>query len=189
MNRTMEKLRLFIAVPVAPEIKERLSSSIRPFQQSGMFRRWTHPEDYHITLKFLGDTEAGDADKITDLLSQSLNNSSPLTLSLQGFGIFGAPKAPSVLWAGVGGDTEQLIPLNEAVETAMMELGWPREARNYHPHLTLARQYSGSLPFSPSALPAALEEELSWTADRIIVYRSHLKRKPMYEPYISIPLH
>lgn len=187
MHNTKDSLRLFIALPVPAEIKERLSAQIQQLQQTTLFRRWTHPEDYHITLKFLGDTNPKDVEKIVEQLSRTLRHSAPLSLSLQGFGVFGPPAKPSVLWAKIGGDKQPLADIYESVEEAMLKQGWPRESRAYHPHVTIARQYNGPSPFAHPEWPFASHDSFTWTVDQLVLYRSHLNHKPMYEPLETLP--
>lgn len=190
MNTENEKKRLFIAVPVSSEIQQWLSAWMSDLQRLAAFRRWTHPLDYHLTMKFLGETAEEKIPSIIEQLNRKVANKTPFTLTMQDLGHFGPPKSPSVLWAGIGGDTDRLLSIYNDTEEAVLELGWPREQRSYHPHLTLARQYKGSVPYSDLKLPSPYQSghHPAWTVDRILLYRSHLNRKPMYEPLASIPL-
>jgi 2'-5' RNA ligase len=101
-----------------------------------------------------------------------------------GLGTFGPPAAPRVVWAGVGGDLPALVALQERLAGALEARGFPREARPFAPHLTLARLKS---PLAPPALdrlrrrlatpPEANGEACTaWPVDALAVMKSELLR-------------
>ncbi len=97
--------------------------------------RWITAENYHLTLRFIGDVEAPDADDFVEALSQVWVE--PFSLKLSGVGSFGGRK-PRALWVGVE-DSEPLMRLQRAHERAARQAGLPPETRNFSPHVTLAR--------------------------------------------------
>jgi len=97
--------------------------------------RWIKPENYHLTLRFVGDIEEPDADDFVEALSAV--SVEPFSLRLSGVGSFGGRK-PRALWAGVE-DCEPLMRLQRAHERAARQAGLPPETRNFAPHVTLAR--------------------------------------------------
>ncbi len=97
--------------------------------------RWIDPENYHLTLRFVGDIDAPDADDFVEALSQIWVE--PFSLKLSGVGSFGGRK-PRALWVGVE-DCEPLMRLQHANERAARQTGLPPETRNFSPHVTLAR--------------------------------------------------
>ncbi|WP_248930308.1 RNA 2',3'-cyclic phosphodiesterase [Paenibacillus hamazuiensis] len=176
-----ETIRLFIAVPLPDPVKRELEKRCLTLRQELPFQKWVHPDDMHITLQFLGETPSGKADRIREELGRLAAETEPMRLAIEGLGTFGKPSAPSILWAGVRGDVPQLAALQKRVEAAMEPLGFAAEGRAYSPHVTLARRYSGASAFSRQAMPAWAGDALAWTAGDIVLYRSHLTRKPMYE--------
>ncbi|RIA55492.1 RNA 2',3'-cyclic phosphodiesterase [Dichotomicrobium thermohalophilum] len=97
--------------------------------------RWIDPENYHLTLRFIGDVEAPDADDFVEALSEIWVE--PFSLKLSGVGSFGGRK-PRALWVGVE-ECEPLMRLQRANERAARQAGLPPETRNFSPHVTLAR--------------------------------------------------
>jgi 2'-5' RNA ligase len=182
----MGKERLFLAVGLGTEQRAGIERNKELLQQTLPFQKWVHPDDLHVTLKFLGDTDADTASKIRAAMKELAGGYSPLTLALQGLGVFGKPSAPSILWLGLGGEMPALANLQAQVEDAVKPLGFTPEDRPYRPHITIARRYNGTAPFSPGLLTEAGEAMESipqqWTVDRFVLYKSHLSRKPMYEP-------
>ncbi len=97
--------------------------------------RWIAPENYHLTLRFIGDVDAPDADDFVEALSDIWVE--PFSLQLSGVGSFGGRK-PRALWVGVA-ECEPLMRLQRANERAARQAGLPPETRNFSPHVTLAR--------------------------------------------------
>jgi 2'-5' RNA ligase len=135
-------LRLFCAVELpdavrarAAEYAARLRSSIGDKVRAS----WEREEKVHVTLKFFGDVEARRVSQLSDALSRSAARSAPFTLRLAGRGVFPSANRPGVLWLGVVGDSGQLSSLQRAVEDECERAGFPRDARRFHPHVTLAR--------------------------------------------------
>ena len=184
-NRTM---RLFAAVPVAASVKAQLHASLAEWRADGWFKRWVHPDDYHITLKFLGETDAYRVKAVHAALRQAAGACSPFTLSAATVGCFGPPAAPTVFWAGLAGDLAALHALQRAVETQLVALGFEAERRPYAPHITLARQAQTATRDRLRAVALPPAESLTWRADEIVLYRTHMGRSPMYEAIVRVPL-
>ncbi|OAS14868.1 RNA 2',3'-cyclic phosphodiesterase [Paenibacillus oryzisoli] len=183
-------VRLFVAVPVPPGIKHAFASWIDQIKPQLSFRKWVHPEDLHITLQFLGDTPSGSVLRINQVLHEIKSVISPLSLRVEPLGFFGRSPQPSVLWAGVGGDIAGLRILQKQVAHALTPLGFSIEDRSFHPHVTLARNYIGKTSFDRDMLRSftmpntSLEDLLSWKSNEVILYRSYLHKRPMYEAII-----
>jgi 2'-5' RNA ligase len=142
----MAKLRLFVAIEMPPEMESALDAAITMLRRDleGPFA-WTPPESSHLTLKFLGDVDAGRVDELSDALVAATAPLAQFDLQLSGTGTFPAEGRPSVVWAGLGGDIEALERLRVAVESAALGLGFEAETRAFQPHLTLGR-INGGLP-------------------------------------------
>jgi RNA 2',3'-cyclic 3'-phosphodiesterase len=124
-------IRLFTALEIPTSAAERLCTL-----QSGLQNaRWISPENFHITLRFIGDVSEDTAFEVDEALSQI--HAQPFDLHLDGLGSFGHSK-PHALWAGVA-ESEPLRALQARQEVAMQKLGLAPEPRKYTPHVTLAR--------------------------------------------------
>lgn len=123
--------RLFTGLEIPEQIGTRLSL-IRANLTSS---RWITPENYHITLRFVGDVE----DHVANEFAYSLNSihQESFSLRLSGLGSFGGNK-PRSLWASIE-NNEALNSLQRAHEQTARFVGLPAEARNFTPHVTLAR--------------------------------------------------
>lgn len=191
-----EHLRLFIAVPVAEAVRVQIAEAVeatRPPRggggQGGV--RWVLPDGLHLTLKFLGSTEPGRLPAVREAIAATALEAHPVTLGLRGVGAFPSAGRPRVLWIGLVRGQEALAAMAAGLDARLAPLGWPPETRPFRAHLTLARCDD------PAAGRAALEEldraagslDLGWTAERLVLFRSHLGHGPArYEPLQEAPL-
>jgi 2'-5' RNA ligase len=143
----MEMLRLFVAINLPEELRASLTAAQRHLQRmlAEYPMRWSKPEGFHLTLKFLGDTESDRLDMIAQSLALVAARHTPFELSVGGIGVFPNARRPNVLWIGVHDEKHRLRHLAADVDKAMAQLGWRREKRPFNGHLTLARvkKYAG----------------------------------------------
>lgn len=97
--------------------------------------RWIDPENYHITLRFIGDVEGHVADEIVHALDRIDRES--FTLQLAGVDAFGSKK-PHSIYAGVT-PVPELLALQAEMERICQRLRLPPDPRKFTPHVTLAR--------------------------------------------------
>lgn len=102
--------------------------------------RWVDVEDYHLTLRFIGDVEGHVADEIASALDRVRRPSFQLTLS--GVGAFGQKK-PHAVWAGVAASPD-LFALQAEIERICQRIGLAPDPRKFTPHVTLARLKNAS---------------------------------------------
>jgi RNA 2',3'-cyclic 3'-phosphodiesterase len=124
-------IRLFVAIPIPDDVADGLE-----MLQSGVpGARWSAREQFHLTLRFVGEVDGRDAAAIDDALAGISAQHFPV--QLKGVGEFGG-KTPRALWAGVA-PNEALVHLQRKIETAIQRAGLPAEPRKFTPHVTLAR--------------------------------------------------
>ncbi len=124
--------RLFFALPLPPHIKDLLVA-----QQAGIpGARWVTPENMHLTLCFLGDTDGVSADLLCEAVSQIQVQS--FDLQLEGVNTFSSRGETRVLWVGIKKE-EKLFRLQKKIAQLARQEGLPIESRKYTPHITIAR--------------------------------------------------
>ncbi len=140
MPEPPEKIRSFIAIPLAPVIVEGLSRFQKQLEKSlpEQAIRWTPSEQMHLTLKFLGNVEGAAVEQLKSALEPLGRDFAPLHLKAEGLGGFPSTRNPRVLWVGLHGDLEPLKTLQQKVEQ-VTEPWAEKEDRRFHPHLTLGR--------------------------------------------------
>jgi RNA 2',3'-cyclic 3'-phosphodiesterase len=187
---TSERLRLFIAADLPPDLLEDLHESLAPLRARPEFAsaRWTVPANQHVTLKFLGWVDSELVDGVVTTLESVASSHEPSTLTIAGLGVFPSERRARVLWVGLEDPAGLLAALAADLEPALAPLGFEAEKRAFTPHLTLAR-------FKPPAsIVGVLSEEprvaeKSFDVDHLALYRSHLHPKgASYEVLGTIPL-
>jgi 2'-5' RNA ligase len=124
-------LRLFVALEIPDAWRAQLASL-----QSGVpGARWVDPDTFHITLRFIGEVDEGQASDIDSFL-QGIR-APTFELALSGVGHFGDDK-PRVLYAAVA-PNPALDHLRKKVDSAVLRAGARIEGGKYRPHVTLAR--------------------------------------------------
>jgi len=103
--------------------------------------RWVDVENYHLTLRFIGDVEGHVADEIASALDRV--NRPAFSLALSGVGAFGGKK-PHSIWAGVT-PSPDLFALQAEIERICQRLGLPADHPKFTPHVTLARLKNANL--------------------------------------------
>ena len=148
-------MRLFVAVFPPPEVRETLVRAARALTAGGNVRL-TVPENVHLTLKFLGDVAETDLEPVKEALEPLCGEREPFEATTSGFGAFPSERRARVLWAGVGGGSEELAALARDVDAALQPLGFAREDRPYVPHITLGRARGRPAPLETGADGAGL---------------------------------
>lgn len=138
--------RYFVALPIPSELRQRLT-----FMRANLpDARWLEPEDYHITLRFIGECDGPTVSHLIEELAQIESTSFHLETSL--LGTFGHDR-PRAIYLGIA-DNPALINLRERVDTAARNVGVQLDGRKFTPHITLARIARGK----PAQVARAMEE-------------------------------
>jgi 2'-5' RNA ligase len=157
--------RLFSAIEIPPSIADRLT-----MLRAGLSgARWIDPENYHVTLRFIGDVDGATARDFEQALGEI--DAAPFELRLNGLGSFGGRK-PRAIFAEIA-PSDALESLRRANERAAREAGLPPEGRNFKPHVTLARLRGARA----DAVAAYLERQGGvaaepFTVSRFVLYSS-----------------
>lgn len=131
-------MRLFTAIPVPDSIKEYTSKVREELEVINPDVKWVEKENYHLTLKFLGDVSAELLEPLYDFLERAAVSSSSFKLRLQGMGFYPHRRRPRVIWIGISGEMEKALFLGDRVDAYLTTLGFEAEERRDY-HLTLGR--------------------------------------------------
>lgn len=183
MTNDRAMTRLFFAMPV-----EGMAEALRPVHEElAVYRRAlkaVEPENYHITLKFLGETDRGTLDRLAADF-RALDPGAPaLPVTLRGLGAFPDLRRARVLWCGLGLDLSAMERVRLLIEDLSEKRGFAKEPRPFQPHLTLARvRKDMNVPPGCAAYVAAHKDTVFGTSlfDRIVLFKSELRREgPLY---------
>jgi len=184
-------VRAFVAIPISDDLRwcvEEVKARLLPVRADV---KWVEPENYHLTVKFLGNVEEAGIDGVIRALQRAGEESPPFVLEPQGAGFFPNHRHPRVVWVGAGGELDKAAWLGERVDTHLAGLGFePEKNRKYH--LTLGRIRSDRnlqrLVEKVQGLASSVVFP-SFMVNEIQLMRSQLNRKgPEYSVLTSIPL-
>lgn len=130
-------MRLFVAVPLSPAVRTVLLRGMEDLRRQGR-GTFTHPENLHLTLAFLGETDCLAAARAA-LDRCRMGSAFPITVG--GLGRFN-----DLWWTGVQEEGNCLAELAQAVQNALRLEGFAIERRTWRPHITLVRRWRGDTP-------------------------------------------
>ncbi len=181
-------MRLFVAVRPDAAAVTSLSEALRQLP-ADVPVRWGRPEQWHLTLCFLGEVEPRVVPELEERLIRAAGRAAPLTPRLQGAGAFPSPRRARVLWAGVQGDREALIRLAATTTAAAARTGIAVERRPYRPHLTLGRvREQPGADLTPVVAALGGYAGPPWVANAVELVSSRLGPRPEHETIARLPL-
>ena len=143
----MEQIRSFIAIELPDHLRLKITRLQEQLKSGGRAPvKWVDPNSIHLTLKFLGDIDAGITGKITTALEEAVRGVHPFHLEVKGLGVFPNLRRVNVIWVGITGEVDRLSQLQRRVESSLSPLGFAAESRSFRPHLTLARLRDRATP-------------------------------------------
>jgi RNA 2',3'-cyclic 3'-phosphodiesterase len=166
-------MRLFIALDIPQDVRERISVYVERARSLCPDARWARVDGLHVTLKFIGEIPDARVPEITKALAGI--KARPYDVKFDNVGFFPSPRSPRVFWIGVRAG-EELPQLAEAVSEALAAIGISREDKAYSPHLTLARAAGHNLKALAGLLTNDMETFGTMTAHEFYLYRSQLGR-------------
>jgi len=176
-------MRLFVAVPLPEDVRQRLADVGTGLRGA----RWVDVDHMHITLRFIGEVDAGVAEDIHHALDRI--RAPAFAITVNGLGCFGNGRRVRTLWAGIERQ-DRLLHLREKVESAVVRTGLEPERRKFKAHVTLARFKDGA----PGPVGAFIEAQNDLRAgpvdvDSFTLFESRLgSAGPHYEALAQYPL-
>ncbi|MFN8623194.1 MAG: RNA 2',3'-cyclic phosphodiesterase [Chloroflexota bacterium] len=167
--------RLFLALPVPPVIAGQLDAALAPYREAHPDVRWLAPEAFHLTLLFLGAVDPAQADRLGAIARDVATRARPFEVRT-GAGSGTLRGRDGVAWLTLETGGSEVRFLGDALASripASVVAGDRAPRRAPSAHLTVARHATQPLLDDLAALrlgPAAA----AWTADRIVLFRSHL---------------
>ena len=188
-------LRLFIALAVPPDVRQeigRAQGQLRRNSPPGAIR-WTRPEQFHITLKFLGDVPSAQVEALKTSVSEVCAGCPALRLSAHGIGFFPNEQRPRVIWVGADDDSGQLAELYRRMDEAVRPFAPAGKPERFAGHITLGRFKPGRhAPIGGLLERAAVLRQRhfgDWPAGEVGIIRSELTSAgAMHTPLAVCPL-
>lgn len=172
-------MRVFFGIGLPAQIRKQVKGFVDSLKPGLPRMKWVEEENLHITLRFLGEVEEARISSISSAASQSVSSSQRFDIVLGELGAFPNPRRARVFWWGLSRGAEESSALFTALEDNLVNRGFDKEKRRYHPHITLARlRYPASLSLEGLSSPSGL----SFTASSFTLYQSTLTPQgPIYK--------
>ncbi|MCS6990093.1 MAG: RNA 2',3'-cyclic phosphodiesterase [Chloroherpetonaceae bacterium] len=163
-SKSLKSARLFVAAwadeptrLAAMKAKARLEKRCR---NEATAIKWVERENLHLTVRFLGDVALDALGSLREALERAAQTPS-FDIDLRGLGAFPNRQRPEVIWVGVARGAEKLAHLAERLNAELVALGFEKDARPFHAHLTLGRARKSTLRALPDALLAETDAPIS----------------------------
>lgn len=170
-------MRCFIAIPLPDEIHHQLSKIQLELKETGADAKWVEAGNVHLTLKFLGDVQESKIKTISQKLKKIANKHTLFETCIGKLRAFPTLSNSRVVWIGLNKNEKKINNLQKEIEESLQSLGFEKEMRPFHPHLTLGRVRSKkniqNLVEKIKTLP--LPQFKPITIDKIILFQSILK--------------
>jgi len=140
LNRA-DTLRLFLAIQIREFIRadlQRLQEELKPLLPRESVR-WAKPEQFHLTLKFLGNVPADKVAALSEAARAVCVEASPLSLRAEGVGFFPNDVSPRVFWVEIKSTDNRLHTFQKRLEVEVQRFAEKEESKNFAAHVTLAR--------------------------------------------------
>jgi 2'-5' RNA ligase len=150
---------------------------------------WVKPHALHVTIRFLGDVEDGEVERLKPLIEPPIPIA-PFAVSWRGIGAFPSNRNPRALWLGVINGAAQLAAIEAEISKRIAGAAVELDDRALLPHLTLGRiKMAGKGIDWPKILKACELRNVTSHIDRVTLYRSQLSQYgPNYTGLVSAPL-
>ena len=132
-------IRVFIAVEIDSEIKNKLSEYLSMLKRTGADVKWVSPENIHLTLKFIGYIEKESLINLNKVISDAASNIEPFSISIGNIGAFPSLNKPRVVFVCVQEKGNDLLRIYEKLDKGVERLGINKESKKYVGHITLGR--------------------------------------------------
>ncbi len=133
--------RLFVALAAPDVVKseiEKAQNELRRALPDGSVR-WTRPDRFHLTLRFLGNVAVERIEALSDKLRLICRDFTPMNVRAERIGFFPERGFPRVIWVSVCEDNQELFRLHRAIQTSTIEFTSEPAENEFAGHITLGR--------------------------------------------------
>ena len=131
-------MRLFYCFELPHAVRTELYEIVKPLRTADVRVSWVRPENFHITVKFLGEVEPPLVEALTALGAQIAPKFPKSEIAFDTVGAFPTTQRPRVLWIGSQQPPQAIFDLHASVERELTKMGFEAE-RHFAPHVTVGR--------------------------------------------------
>jgi RNA 2',3'-cyclic 3'-phosphodiesterase len=176
-NAANETWRVFCAIELPVATRALVLQQIAKLKQAAPDARasWARDTNLHVTLKFLGDIPQAAVAKLSGAAQSAAVGVAPFEIRLETAGAFPPRRQARVLWIGISDPGGKLNELQSKLDEQAALAGFPKEAREFHPHVTIARLRNPQQALSLPALHQEMEfKPVEIMVNELLVIRSEL---------------
>ncbi len=180
-------MRTFIAIELPQQIQNALAKLQEQLKQSGADVKWVEPINIHLTLKFLGEIDEQQLNKIKQVIEEIAADKDAFQIHISSLGAFPHITSPRVIWVGLYSGDKETKEIVATLEGKIEKIGIPKEDHTFSSHITIGRSRS---PKNKENLVQLLNklagiltaENLEFRISKITLFKSSLSPKgPTYE--------
>jgi len=135
-------VRCFVAIECNnPEVLKGIKRVQEVLASTRTNLKHVETENIHLTLKFLGEIPQHKVDEVAELVKDIFFE--PFNFKVEEVGVFPNSRRPATIWAGISEGVTEVTKVFEELDAKLSKLGFERERRKFHPHLTIGRVRSG----------------------------------------------
>lgn len=131
--------RLFIGIPLHSAVA---GAEVKKWAKDATINQnrisWIPPENWHVTLYFLGDTPSEAIPILEQAIDQAFSNFGKFDAEISGLGVFPNQRNPKVMWFGVD-NLNPMLPAWQKLGESLRAQGFEFDQKPFKPHLTVAR--------------------------------------------------
>jgi 2'-5' RNA ligase len=132
-------MRTFIGIDFSDPVKQALKYSQERLRKHVKKGRWKQPNNFHLTLFFIGEIEESFLQEIHSVIRPCATSIPPFQLSFSHLGVFRGRRHIRALWTGLDGQLQVLTRLHSCIQNAMETIGYAVSHKEYLPHITLGQ--------------------------------------------------
>jgi 2'-5' RNA ligase len=166
--------RVFLAIPLPPQLKDSISALQRQLQRQIPYARWVPPKNLHLTLHFFGEIEQETLEKIKVSVLSVKGCKQPFLVEVKGLGAFPDRDRPRILWLDLE-PKDQLRQLHQDCSKALHRAGVSTDPRPYAPHLTIGRLRQQKTDLTDLYSSIGQRRIGQWPINRLVLFKSRLQ--------------
>lgn len=159
-----------MAAPLPEQAASQAWQALAALRDRHRMVRWLPPEKLHLTLVFLGSTDSSRAAALASAIRSVAIGREPFEVRTGPAGGRITDRRGGVAWLRLDRGADRVTQLALALDAALGSATYG-ERRRPRPHLTVARGIDDNALDDLRSVAAGVE--LSWTVDRLVLFRSH----------------
>jgi 2'-5' RNA ligase len=181
-------MRTFITLEFDSETKKKIADVQAHIKHNSESGRFKYTDNFHLTLKFLGEVENSKVNLMYEDLAARLEGAKGFNINLNGIGAFGAGEVIGTIYLNIEGEVSELINLARIVDEAAVKHGFKSD-RSYTPHVTIAQQVKLNIPFDKLRQETGSIMFNNIFIDKVVIMKSEqIGKKRVYTPIMTIGL-